>query len=301
MFRSVSTVTRRPRLPLAGGFVLFLFAASSGTPAQAQTEPKLVLGVAVVAGDKADDKDKKAVEEATKYFKDDKEKEKQRADSKLPPDFPNPKAEATTGPSAADVAAALTLPPAGLGEQLLAGLALQREPPKPTPPRYRWAAITGERELRILGLKEKIAKGKYWNEAAEARKKGEIYLHSNPRRSWPIYSRADGNEVTFYVLVLEPGGDKVLTDEELSTVQRPGPEGITVFFSASKGKDRLKSLTTAYKDRYLILADSKGVIDILACDEVISNGRIRIGAGREREDVQRIYDRIVPLIPAGGE
>lgn len=314
MFQRLSTPVWLSRLVPAGSLLAVVLVMTASIRAQVQqsqgkppapAQPSLV--IAIAASEAAD---KEAIDAATKYFDDlklDKKlmaDEEKRAKAGQPPLYPNPPDEPPPPPPnvPANVAAAVALVPAGLGEQLLAGLALNHTLPKQTPPRYRWVALNRDRELRILGLKETGVTRKYWDEAKAAREAGKIYVHS--RFSWPIYSRPGpgGKGVEFYLLVLEPGGDKVLTDQEIEDVRRPPTEpGILLFFTGEEGRDRLKAFTTAYKAeagkpvRYLVITSKDAVVEIASVADVIPNGRMKLGTGLSLDDLDRLYRQLSRL------
>jgi len=309
MLKRLSTPVWVSRLVPASGLlaaVLGLTAADRvlGQP-PAPAQPNLVIAIAI-----SEATDKEAIDTAAQYFEDLKDdvkrkaEEAKRAKEGLPPLYPNLPDDPPPPPPniPVNVAAAVTLVPAGLGEQIAAGLALNHTPPKQAPPKYRWVALNRDRELRILGLKETGLTKKYWDEAKAAREAGKIYLHS--RFSWPIYSRpaAGGKGVEFFLLVLEPGGDKVLTDQEIGAVRRPPAEpGILLFFTDEEGKDRLKAFTTAYKPetgkpiRYLVITSKDAVVEIASVADVIPNGRMKLGTGLSLDDLDRLYQKLSRL------
>lgn len=258
-------------------------------PVSAQpTAPKTIV---VLSASK--DSDKKAIEDADGYFADLKKDagtdeklkklqaaEKERADKGKAPGFPG--ADDAVG-SAADLAAAAVLAPAGLGEALAAGAA----PVKAGGPRYGWYKIGGARELRILDLNKG---GKEYKEALKA--KDKVHLHS--RFGFPLCHRAGaGDAVEFFVLCAEPAEDLCLTGADLVAVEpAPGGAMIELAFTqdevntgrAGAGQKRLKALTEkGNAGRFLVVVGAPGVLEIMRVGAPIENGKLRAGSGLDSE------------------
>lgn len=283
--------------------VLGALAAGSGR-AQDAPAPKTVVAIST---SEATDKD--AIEKANKYFADlkadakddEKLKKLQAAEAALAkagaaPGFPNPAAE-PTGPSAAELAAAATVPALGVSEALLAAATPARLAPKPAPARYTWVKITGARELRILGLNKD---GAAFKGATEA--KDKVFVH--PKYSFPIYAREAEGAFTFFLLTYEPDGKDRLTDADLKNVVRTagGQPTIDLFFTAA-GKEKLKTLTTAYKPvgtapgRYLILTGAPGVLEIVRISTVSETGILRTGVQLGPTEFQALFEQFKALVP----
>src|SRR5438067_7743932 len=301
MFRRV-TPGWLARAALVGGL---LAAAGLGAPARAQTQnptpavPKFALTVAAT-----EPADAKAFEAAKGYFADvkagkDKDTAKQEEDAArtgAPPGYPAA-AAAGGAASTADLVAAATLPPFGLAERAAAE---QMMAAKSSAARYRWAKVSGPRELYALGLDETAKTDRdrkaVYDGAAAARKAKEVYVH--PDLKWAIYSRdAAAGGVDYFILVLQPEGQSLVTEADLMSVRRTN-EGLTVNLTPVSGAARLKEFTTQYKSgdkqlRFVVATFGDEVADIAALgNNVIATGQIKLGAGRPAAFVDQLFTRL---------
>lgn len=304
---------RLPRIAFAGGFVGLVLglAPAAGQPTQGppagQTPPapKFFIGIAV------DGKtDKKEAEDAAKAIAELKGKDGDPGKAGGPvPTCPNVKVK-DTKPSSADLAAAAALLPAGVGDQLAAGLALQREEPDALPTLYRWARLAGERELYILGLdataKSDPERKAIWDGAAKARKDGVVYPH--PEVGWQIFSRegAAGQPPEYFVLVQQPEEKLLLTNKELSRVRQeypPNPDVILLFDDA-EAKKKLEAFTEKFArgkdkpERFMLFVVGDRVVQVLTVPEKIITGQMRIGSGLKNQEQEALYRLLDPLAAA---
>src|SRR5439155_1195820 len=149
------------------------------------------------------------------------------AKNRRPPGVTTGKDEGPTGPAAADVAAAAAIPPLGVGEGLIAELAINRMPPKPAVAKIRWVKLD-DRLTRILNLdptaKTDPKRKAMYDAAAAARAKNEPYEYDRKGfPNWQIYSREIGQTVDFFILVHQPGEDMLVTERELAAVKKQPP------------------------------------------------------------------------------